>query len=106
MKTLSQIKALPIKLLALSFLLVFNFQTAKCQQLYSTSEGRIWIIAIVKDTAVNILSIGNRRLNLPKLGSINDVFSVYLLQKVAPQLADIDFDRVQIFGKLHRKNNR
>ena len=56
MKTLSQIKALPIKLLALSFLLTFNFQTAKCQQLYSTSEGRIWIIAIVKDTAVNILS--------------------------------------------------
>jgi hypothetical protein len=57
-------------------------------------------------TAVNILSIGNRRLNLPKLGSINDVFSVYLLQKVARQWADIDRDRVQIFGSLHRQNNR
>ena len=56
MKTISQIVALPIKLLVLSFLLAFNFQTAKSQQLYSTREGSIGIIAIVKDTAVNILS--------------------------------------------------
>ena len=56
MKTISQIKALPIKLLALSFLLAFNFHTAKSQQLYSTREGSIGIKAIVKDTAVNILS--------------------------------------------------
>ena len=56
MKTISQIKALPIKFLALSFLLAFNLQTVKSQQLYLTREGSIGIKAIVKDTAINILS--------------------------------------------------
>ena len=56
MKTTSQIKALPIKLLALSFLLAFNFQTAKSQQLYSTREGRIQVTGMVKDKGVNAAS--------------------------------------------------